>query len=470
MHQPRTRRSHHSTMNNKTLIQTAESFDTRAKPSPNSARNQKVLLANTSLWATYDGLTSSYLAAFALALGASNIIVGLLGALPFLASLLTQIPGAELVQHFSRRNLYLLFSTISRLFWIPLFLSPLLFSHPLIMVVLFYLLVKLNESIMDPAFTTLLADVVPEKNRGSFTSQRLRIVGLFGTIALIAGGYFLKQFPEKSITGFALLFGFGTLIGILATLVMTRLREPAYRDHDHHHIKEFFTIKRPLSKFVAFSVVFNFAFMLASPFFTVYMLKNLGMSYQYFGIATAISIFAQQLTSRYIGSLTDRYGDKPIAILGVFGTAFVPLIYLTISTHNIWMVVPAQILSGIVWAAADISRFNLLLDLTQSNKRAIQIAEYNLYANIPLIIAPILGGWMTEHVTLILAGIPLVFAISSILRMLSTALLFSLKEPRNKNEYSATKVLREAIHFHPANGIVHGIHIVRRIAAGLGIK
>jgi len=140
---------------------------------------------------------------------------------------------------------------------------------------------------------------------------------------------------------------------------------------------------------------------------------------------------------------------------------------LLINKEKTWLLIPAHIFSGFVWTAADISRFNLLLDLTSPQKRAMQIAEYSLYTNIPLIVAPILGGWMTENVNFIIAGIPLVFTLSAILRFISAAFLIPIKEPRAKQEYSAAYVLRHSIHFSPTKGIVQGVSSVRRVAGGL---
>jgi len=431
--------------------------------------NQRVFLTNSALWAAYDGLTSAYLAAFALALGASNQVIGILGALPWLAAIITQIPGSELSQHFHRKHVYMFFNFVGRLFWLPLLAAPFFLKKPLLFVVIFYLVIKIGEMITDPAYTSLMADIIPREHFGDFISRRYRIIATFGTVSLVIGGLWLKQFPKESPLGFALMFAFGTAIAILATLIMARVKEPAYRDHHHHAIKEFFTLDGPIKQFVYFSVAFSFAFMLASPFFAVYMLKTLGISYVYFGIATAISTLAQIIASHYIGRLTDKYGDKPIALLGHLGTAIVPLVWLAVTKQSLWLIIPVQIVSGIVWSAADISRFNLLLGLADPKKRAMQVAEYNLYTSIALVIAPILGGWMTEHFVFILAGIPLIFAVSGILRFLSALLLFRISEPRQKHEYSMVFVFREAMHFHPGKGIVYGIHVVKRIAAGLGL-
>ncbi len=431
-------------------------------------KNRAVLLSSSALWSLYEGMTSLYLVAFALELGASNTVVGLLGALPWLASILTQIPGAQLIEHYSRKSIMIGFGFFNRVLWIPILLSPFLMKEPLMAVVVFFLLAKIAETIMDPSWASVMADIVPEKIRGKFFSKRFTLLGLFGMSAMLVGGFILKQIP--GMKGFAVLFGIGAVAGILSTSLVRKLREPEFSDHEHHHIKEFFTLSGALKKFVAFGVAFNFAFMIASPFFAVYLLKNLGVNYWFYGIIMSIATASQIISVRYIGRLTDRFGDKPIAVLGHLGSAFVPLVYLAVTAENLWLLIPIQIFSGVTWAAADLSRFNLLLGLSNTKKRAMQIAEYNLYASVPLVAAPLIGGWITDNVTFILAGIPLIFVISGILRFITALMLIRIPEPRAKHEYSPFFVFKEALHLHPNKGIVHSLQIVRRAAVGLGLK
>jgi len=429
---------------------------------------QRAILTATSLMAAFNGLTSVYLVAFALALGASNVVVGVLGALPYLASLLVQIPAAQLVQHLSRKKIIITFEIMSKLFWMPLLLSPFLFINPLLFIVIFYLITKICEGVTTPALTTLIADVVPAKTRGDFIAVRQRLINLFGMIAMILAGLWLQQFPKESPVGFSIMFFLGAILGIIGAFVYKKVEEPEYTDHEHHTLKEFFTLNGEMKKFVTFQIIFNFSFMIASPFFAVYMLKNLNIGYEYYGIASSVTTLAAILSSRYIGQLTDKFGDKPVAIIGHFGVAAVPLLYLAVTTNNLWLLIPVQLISGIAWAATDIGTINLLLGLSDSKKRAIQIAEYTFYSSIPLIIAPIIGGWITENMAIwVLTGIPLIFVISAILRFLSAFMLFRIKEPRQDHEYPAMQVFLEATHFHPNKGLRYSVTVVKRIAGGL---
>ena len=64
-------------------------------------QNQKHLINSGALWAVYNGFTGAFLVAFALALGAPNIVVGILAAIPYLAIMLAEYPGAKLVEFYS---------------------------------------------------------------------------------------------------------------------------------------------------------------------------------------------------------------------------------------------------------------------------------------------------------------------------------------------------------------------------------
>jgi len=426
-----------------------------------NGHNKKILLNQAAFWAAYDGLTAVFLSAFALALGASNTTIGFIGSIPFIALLLTQIPGVQLSQTIARRKLYAVLASASRLCWIGILLAPFITTHPLPVIIVSYLFCRLFVGLSSPAFNTLLADCIEKKHRGAFLSQRFRLVGLFGAVTVLLGGYWLDLFPETSTTGFVIMFGIGILLGLVSTIPINWLREPSYRDHDHHTIREFFTLTGDFKKFIRFSVFFSFAFNISSPLFIVYILKTLNVGYHWYAIVAATTTLAKIVSSKQIGLLTDTYGDKPVTILGVLGTAFVPFFYLFIQPAWVWAVIPISLFAGISWAAADIGKLKYLFDLTDPRREGLQIAEYNFYTAIPLSIAPLLGGIISEHVTFLISGIPLVFALSALLRAASALLLFGIKEPRKK-EYSALFVLKHALHIETHKGLDHTLHPLRK--------
>ena len=69
-----------------------------------------------------------FLVAFALLLGASNLVIGILAAIPPLTQLV-QIPGIYIVERFrNRRAISVYASILSRSFWILVALIPFVFS------------------------------------------------------------------------------------------------------------------------------------------------------------------------------------------------------------------------------------------------------------------------------------------------------------------------------------------------------
>lgn len=432
--------------------------------------DQKRLMYSGAVWALYESLTAGFLIVFALALGASNTAVGVLGALPYVATLLMEIPGAKLVEFFRRKAIFVTATGISRCCWLLIILTPYLFTdYTLWFLGGFFFLVRCLEYLADPAWASWAADLVPDRVRGAFWGRRNMLVSLAGMLGSLAAGAYLDLFPAESYLGFASLFGAGILIGLWSTWIMGKAAEPAYRDHDHHRLREFFHVDGQFRTYCWIMVAYNFAVMIASPFFTVYMLHNLGLSYTWFVIVGAIATVSRILAHPHFGYVSDRYGDKPVALICMLGTALIPLLFAFITKETIWLVVPVQVISGIVWAGTELTTWNLLLDLTDRDKRAMQIAEYNLLNSVPMIIAPVVGGLIADNVTLVLSGIPLVFVIASALRAITASMLAQIHETRAGVEHPASEVFLHVITVHPFHGIERAIKVVvRRVAREFG--
>lgn len=426
-------------------------------------KNQRRLITNGGLWAAYEGFNAAFLAAFALALGASNTVIGTLMAMPYIAAILSQIPGAKLIEYMSRKKVYLIFTSISRLLWILMVLAPYVFAkNPLIVIILAYFLIRFTEYITDPAWTTTAADITPVKRRGIlFGTRNMFLVGGMMAASTI-GAFYLDLFPKHSPYGFTSIFVVGILVGLLATSQFGRIQIPKYRDHKHHKIKEFFS-RKTLKPYTSIIFFFNFSYGLSSPLFVVYILKSLGLSYKLYIGTIIIASILKIISNRHLGRITDKYGDKPVAVICMFGTSLVPFFYLFINPNTLWLIIPAQIISGIAWAGVSLTSFNLLLDFTKPRTRATEVAQHNMITAVPLIFAPIIGGILADNIKLFfIAGIPFVFLVSGILRLISAWLMHHLKEPRASKEYKIWFVFKRAIAVHPETFAENLVNIVVR--------
>ena len=155
-----------------------------------------------------DGLTTQtmltltsgiFLVAFALALGASNTVVGFISAIPPLAQLL-QIFGLYIVYRVRNRRAITISATIiGRSFISIIVLIPVYFvtADPAALVILIISLI-LNSSfgaISACSWNSWMRDLIPTRRLGDFFSKRMRYQMTLNIMVFLAGGFYLSIVP-----------------------------------------------------------------------------------------------------------------------------------------------------------------------------------------------------------------------------------------------------------------------------------
>ena len=117
------------------------------------------------------GLTQDYIVPFALALKATVVQIGLLSSIPNLTMGLSQLSAPRLAERAgSRKGLILPAVFLHALMWVPILLIPYLFPGEKIWwLICFLTLSIILSSLGNPAWGSLMADLVPEKIPVSFS-------------------------------------------------------------------------------------------------------------------------------------------------------------------------------------------------------------------------------------------------------------------------------------------------------------
>ena len=416
-------------------------------------KNQKTILTGQGLYSMYSSLTVSFIIPFALVLGASNVVVGVINALQYVAIALAQIPGERMIERFGRKAVYAALSPLSRVLWIVILLVPFYFGGSIAILLCFFFLINFIEYFAEPGYLSMVADVVPERVRGWFFAKKNMIKLFFDTVLFFLAGFYLDLFPQGSPLGFANVMLAGIVFGLLGVIVISQLSVPNMLRVRSHGFLDYLKIGGNFRKFLYFTVSFNFAVMLASPFFTVYLLEYMGFSDTMFVTATMVSILFRIVAQKHLGPLTDLVGDRAIAWIMTFGTATVPLLFFFVTADRLWLLFVAQAVSGFVWGGSDLAVFNMLLDVTSRNDRSFDVSAYTFFTAIPMAAAPLIGGWMADNVAFIVSGIPLVFLISAFLRAVSSLFLLGIPELRAREQYSVGSVIRRIIDIRPEGGV-----------------
>jgi MFS family permease len=263
------------------------------------------------------------------------------------------------------------------------------------------------------------------------------------------------------------------IFGLLGAFFLYRTPEPqSYLARENI----FSLFKRPLKnpnfrKLLAFNSAWVFAVNIATPFFTVFLLKTIGLPLSYIIGLTIVSQVCSILTVRIWGRYGDRYSNKTvIAILGplymfcLIGWCFVG-IYSRFYA-NLTLLVFIHIFTGIANAGINLSLTNIGLKLAPREESIVYLSVKNIVTAFFSSMAPLIGGiladyfnnrsltinaeWLgpvvSKEVHLIsLHQYNFLFGIGAVLAFVAIELLFRVKEVGEVEKDVVVRVMRSNI-------------------------
>jgi MFS family permease len=395
------------------------------------------------------GAGETYFSAFALFLRATAPQVALLSTLPPLLASLAQLVSAWLGRFVGRRRLVLVGCALQALLWLPILLVPVLFPGQVIVALLILLvLYHSTNNLAAPQWTSIMRDLVPERWRGRYFGARTRLTTLTTFIALVVAGIVLHVFDTEGYTyiGFVMVFLGAFLARVVSTYHLTFLYEA---DHStppvDMHISHWWNSLRQTGT-VSFSVYFalmNAAVGISAPFFAVYMLRDLELSYLLFMLLAGSSVLAQFLTLTMWGRIADIYGNRLILLVTSMSLPIVPVLWL--ATDAIWYLVLIQAVSGFTWSGFTLSTGNLLYELVPRSRRAAYVAFHNVGTASGVFLGAMIGAALVPLLpeltvlfgdSTVASALLYLFALSGILRGIIAALLArrvrELRKPRRE--------------------------------------
>lgn len=441
---------------------------------PIAERSLKHSLKDAGAYAVMTGAGETYLSAYALFLKATTTQIGLLASLPPMLASLVQLLSAWLGHLTGRRKLIILLGAgIQAAAWLPILVLPILFpEHAVPLLIISVIVYYGGANLAAPQWSSLMGEIVPERRRGRFFALRTRLVTATTFLALLIAGFSLHSFSRAEATrwGFITLFAIAGLARLISVYHLSRMQDP------YGHVA---AMELPIgrdwwrrlreSNAVRFSIFFalmQFSVAISSPFFTVYMLRDLEYTYFQFTLNTAVAILAQFLTLAQWGRISDVFGNR--RILSVTGL-FIPLLPIMWTfSSNFWYLLGMQALSGFSWAGFTLSAGNFLYDMIAPQRRATYLSIHNVLASTGVFGGALLGGYLgTVMPTAITLGSvtwtwlsPLygVFIISTLAR--ATAVLMfvpRLKEVRAVRPISMSQVIFRVMRINALAGVVFEI-------------
>lgn len=400
-----------------------------------------------------DGMGIRYITPYALSLGLSNSLIGFLAVFPTLFGNFLRISLNKFYYKSERKKIILPFIFLQASLWIPLllvgaayfFLGFKLLTASILLIACYSIIVVAGV-LVSPAWTSWMQDLV-ETNRGEYFSKRNRVTGIFLLISMLVAGLILDSFKEEKLFfGFIIIFGISAIGRYVSFYFLKKQYEPKEIKDEKAYFSFFKFIKKMPSnnfgRFVIFVSLTSFAVAIASPFFSVYMIKDLGLSYFAFTLINLSSLISQIIFLPFIGKISDRFGTIKVMKLFGFLIAFVPLFWIftiyLVKFNPIILIsylFVIELFSGFVWAAFNLAHSNFIYDAVTKPKIILCFTYFSFLNAVGAFFGGIIGGQLLNFPLLSLfglSGILLVFLISFVLRLIPSILVGSkLKEVRS---------------------------------------
>ena len=286
-------------------------------------RGLRWLMADAAFATAVGALNSGVvLVAYALWLGAPNTVIGLLAALPFWTQFL-QAPAVSLVERLRMRRLISVIALFAARLALPLMaLLPVIPDRRIALALLVAgetVHCSLN-AVGACSWNSWIRDLVPERRLGGFFARRSIWAALIGAAGNLIAGVALQSQNASRGEGsglvFTALYGVGFLSSLVSTFSLAQVPEPAMEEAQPKRTLVSL-LSAPLKdanfvRLIRFLVSWQFAVNLATPFFTVYFVQQLGLGMGYVVGFSIVSQAANILVLRTWGRLSDRFSNKTV--------------------------------------------------------------------------------------------------------------------------------------------------------------
>ena len=389
-----------------------------------------------------------FLTGFALKLGASNLQIGLLAAIPG-AVAGTQLWSAYLLErHGQRKRLCLRSTSLSVGAWALAVVIPFLLpAHPgwVRLAALFAVVgsAAVAGMVSGNAWGSWIADLVPADRYGRFFARRNVIAGPAAMAFAMLEGVFLDW--AKTLEAFSLIFLVGLVAGSAAVFALSRQADVPMarrRDDDGRHVGMRTLLReaaghRQLRTMTLFVVAWVFASAVAGPFYMVFLLKSLKMKFLWVGALTTIASITAVLSNPFWGAIADRTGGRRMlaltSTLGILAT--VP--WLLVTRGNFWLLLPAiYIVGAFLGTGWGLGLTTFFFSSLPKESRATYMAVYGTVTGTCGALAPVVGGLIAtlvqaHHLQVLgLDTLQMLFAVSIALFCLALPLVRLLEDPK----------------------------------------
>jgi hypothetical protein len=358
------------------------------------------------------GLTSAaapFLPVFLTRLGATNLQVGLLTAMPGVTGLFLAIFIGRFLQ--GQRNIVPWFSA-SRLLVVSCYaatgLAPFLVPEEYLVVTILaiWAMATIPQTALTVCFSVVMNSVAGPAHRYDLMSRRWSILGLTNAVTVAIAGQVLELFGFP--INYQVVFLGLSLGGLLSYAYSSRIKleeneppPPLPGRTLRQRAKEYFRLVSAYPSFIQFSsrrFVYQFGILLATPLFPLYYVRVVEANDAWIGFFNTAQT-ACLLVGYFMWPRQSRLrGPRFVLLASTLGLAFFPA--LVAQTTSTGLIAIFAALAGIFQGGLDLVFFDELMKTVPIDYSATFVALAQSLTFLASILAPMVGTWLSDQVGL----------------------------------------------------------------------
>lgn len=422
---------------------------------------KRAIIVAGCLAAAYTQLTTSPATiAYIRSIGANELHIGILGALPTLM-LFMQFIAAVIVNHLTyRRRIWFWAALTHRLMLLPTALGPWLFPECSDHFWVWMLLATtaINQGLLhfsSPLWLSWMGDYLPHKGLSAYWGKRQVWMQIAAALSLCAAAFLILKSGLPIAISYSVMTCVGTLCGVIDLLLFRRVMEPPVKQCPSPKLHQVFAEpfrNREFRRYIGFMCFWNFAAMAGAPFISLYLLSEVGMELFHVMLLWTISWVGGATLSRTLGRWADSHGSQPVLVMCV-ALKSSNMLALLLIPHSpgiaFWILAPCFMLDAVLNAGILIANNGFMIKNSPSENRTMYIAATQAVAGMVGGLTSILAGWLMsamagQHWDVAgwrLGHFQVMFLSSIALRWMALAMTRYVQEPHARHTWDVVREL-----------------------------
>ncbi len=421
-------------------------------------------------------LNGAFLVGFALSLGASDLVVGVLAGIPLFANVLQLFSAFMLEATGSRKKTAIVSLILGRILWVPVvFIAFGAFSYsPLLMFTLVLVASSLLSALGNLSMLSWMKDIVPMKKLPRFWGRRNIFASIAGIVSYLLGSLVIDLFPGSRPYG--IVFLAAVFLGLAAVAIVIRLPEQKRRIKaiSFETFRQSISVPlkdagfRPLLKF---GIYWGFALGFLSPFYILFMLRDLSMSFTAISVLLTVDLVGRVAGLNFWGSAMEKWGSKPVLIICVTVNILNPLLFVLIPANmlffNYFLIAAVWILTSVAYAGLDIAVYRAVFKAAPRRHDAYYLSVFSAFTGLMSAVGPMAGGlaaWLLSGLMPSwFSSLRALFAVGFVLRAFAVVLATRIDEPRARGVNDVLRRMKTVRFFSFFPGIYNVAYLASRL-------